>query len=213
VNLFSGCPGDSPSATRPNWVTSAWPPDYLETLAWQWDDVVLPYWREAAEFAREHGVRLGMEMHPGFVVYNPRTLLRLRAAVGETVGANLDPSHLFWQQIDPIVAVRELGPAIYHVHAKDTSIDPWNTSRNGVLDIVIDRDPRERSWFFRSVGDGHDLLFWKRFIAALRLSGYDGVLSIEHEDPLASVDDGLRRAIATLRGAVLGDSPDQTWRQ
>lgn len=211
VNVFSGCPGDSASAIRPNWVTCAWPPEYLETLEWQWDEVVIPYWREAGAFASDHGVRLGFEMHPGFVVYNPRSLLRLRDAVGEVIGANLDPSHLFWQQIDPIVAIRELGSAIYHVHAKDTLIDEWNTARNGVLDVTSYRDLRERSWTFRSVGDGHDLLFWKRFVSALRLAGYDHVLSIEHEDPLASVNDGLRRAVSALREAILGEPSTATW--
>jgi sugar phosphate isomerase/epimerase len=201
VNLFSGCPGDGPHATGPNWVTCTWPPDYAATLAWQWDQVVIPYWRDAAAFAAGHGVRLGIEMHPGFVVYNPRSLLRLRDAVGDVVGANLDPSHLFWQQIDPIAAIRELGPAICHVHAKDTAINAANTGRNGVLDLAR-ADPAERSWVFRSVGDGHDLAFWKLFVATLRAVGYDGVLSIEHEDPLATIDEGLRRSAATLRAAL-----------
>jgi len=211
VNLFSGCPGDGPDAKQPNWVTCAWPPEFGELLAWQWESVVIPYWREAGAFATAHGVRLGFEMHPGFVVYNPRTLLRLRAEVGEVIGANLDPSHLFWQGIDPIRAVRELGPAIFHVHAKDTAIDAYNTALNGVLDIEDYRNVGGRSWAFRSVGDGHDLLFWKQFASALRLAGYDGVLSIEHEDSLASVDEGLARAIGTLRGAVLGEAPAQMW--
>jgi sugar phosphate isomerase/epimerase len=211
VNLFSGCPGDGPTAVRPNWVTCAWPPDYLETLDWQWNEVVIPYWREAGSFASDHGVRLAFEMHPGFVVYNPASLFRLREAVGEVIGANLDPSHLFWQQIDPLIAIRELGPAIFHVHAKDTAIDPVNVARNGVLDVGSYAKPGERSWIFRSVGDGHDLLFWKQFVSALRLVGYDHVLSIEHEDILASVDDGLHRAIATLREAVLGEPPASMW--
>jgi sugar phosphate isomerase/epimerase len=211
VNLFSGCPGDGPSAIRPNWVTCAWPPDYLETLEWQWNEVVIPYWREAGSFAADNGVRLAFEMHPGFVVYNPASLFRLREAVGDVIGANLDPSHLFWQQIDPLVAIRELGPAIFHVHAKDTAIDPVNTARNGVLDVGSYSAPAERSWIFRSVGDGHDLLFWKQFVAALRVVGYDHVLSIEHEDILASVDDGLDRAIATLRAAVLSAPPASMW--
>jgi sugar phosphate isomerase/epimerase len=211
VNLFSGCPGDSPSAVRPNWVTCAWPPDYLETLDWQWNEVVIPYWREAGSYASDHGVRLAFEMHPGFVVYNPASLFRLREAVGEVIGANLDPSHLFWQQIDPLIAIRELGAAIFHVHAKDTAIDPVNVARNGVLDVGTYAKPGERSWIFRSVGDGHDLLFWKQFVSALRLVGYDHVLSIEHEDILASVDDGLHRAIATLREAVLGEPSASMW--
>jgi sugar phosphate isomerase/epimerase len=207
INLFSGCPGDGPDARGPNWVTCSWPPEFGEIVRWQWDEVVLPYWREAAGFAREHGVKLGFEMHPGFVVYNPKTLLRLRGEVGEVIGANLDPSHLFWQGIDPIVAVRELGAAIFHVHAKDTAIDPVNTARNGVLDLESYGNVGERSWIFRSVGDGHDLLFWKRFVAALRIAGYDYVLSIEHEDSLASTDEGISRAMATLKQAVLSEPP------
>ena len=211
VNVFSGCPGDGPNAIRPNWVTCAWPPDFMETLAWQWDEIVLPYWHEAAAVAREHGVRLGFEMHPGFVVYNPKTLLRLRTEVGHVIGANLDPSHLFWQGVDPIAAVRELGAAIYHVHAKDTALDPYNVARNGVLDLEPYDDVARRSWVFRSVGDGHDVLFWKRFVSALRVAGYDGVLSIEHEDSLASTEEGLTRAIGTLRQAVLAQPANADW--
>ena len=211
VNLFSGCPGDGPDASQPNWVTCSWPPEFSEIVAWQWEEVVLPYWRSAGTFASEHGVRLGFEMHPGFVVYNPKTLLRLRAAVGEVIGANLDPSHLFWQGIDPIAAIRDLGAAIYHVHAKDTALDPYNVARNGVLDLERYDDVANRAWVFRSVGDGHDVLFWKRFVSALRVAGYDHVLSIEHEDSLASIDEGLTRAIGTLRQAVLAEPAGAAW--
>jgi sugar phosphate isomerase/epimerase len=211
INLFSGCPGDGPNASQPNWVTCTWPPEYSEIVAWQWDSVVIPYWTEAAAFAADNGVRLGFEMHPGFVVYNPKTLLRLRAAIGPVVGANLDPSHLFWQGIDPVHAIRELGDAVFHVHAKDTAIDPYNTALNGVLDLERYSDVAKRSWVFRSVGDGHDLLFWKRFVSALRVAGYDHVLSIEHEDALASTDEGLRRAIGTLRAATLAEPAGATW--
>ncbi|MFN2418016.1 MAG: sugar phosphate isomerase/epimerase family protein [Candidatus Limnocylindria bacterium] len=211
VNLFSGCPGDGPNAAQPNWVTCAWPPEFSQIVAWQWDEVVLPYWRSAGAFATEHGVRLGFEMHPGFVVYNPKTLLRLRAEVGDVIGANLDPSHLFRQGIDPITAIRELKQAIYHVHAKDTALDPHNVARNGVLDLEPYDDVANRSWVFRSVGDGHDVLFWKRFISALRVVGYDHVLSIEHEDSLASTDEGLSRAIDTLKQAVLAEPATAMW--
>jgi sugar phosphate isomerase/epimerase len=211
VNLFSGCPGDGPNASQPNWVTCAWPPEFSEIVAWQWEEVVVPYWRSAGAFASEHGVRLGFEMHPGFVVYNPKTLLRLRAAVGEVIGANLDPSHLFWQGIDPVAAIRDLKEAIYHVHAKDTALDPQNVARNGVLDLEPYDDVANRSWVFRSVGDGHDVLFWKRFVSALRVAGYDHVLSIEHEDSLASTNEGLTRAIGTLRQAILGEPAGAMW--
>jgi len=211
VNLFSGCPGDGPNASQPNWVTCAWPPEFGEVVAWQWDEVVLPYWRSAGAFAAEHGVRLGFEMHPGFVVYNPKTLLRLRAEIGEVIGANLDPSHLFWQGIDPVAAIRDLNEAIYHVHAKDTALDAYNVARNGVLDLERYDDVANRSWVFRSVGDGHDVLFWKRFVSALRVVGYDHVLSIEHEDSLASTQEGLTRAIGTLRQALLAEPAGAMW--
>jgi len=211
VNVFSGCPGEGPGARRPNWVTTAWPTEFSDILAWQWDEVVLPYWREAGRFAADHGVSLAFEMHPGFVVYNPRTLLRLRSEVGEVVGANMDPSHLFWQGIDPVLAIRELAGTIFHVDAKDTAIDPHNVARNGVLDMPPSRAPIDRPWFFRSVGDGNDLLFWKRFVSALRMAGYDHVISIEHEDPLASTDEGIARAVATLRAAILSEPADASW--
>lgn len=211
VNVFSGCPGEGRHATQPNWVTCTWPPEYGEILHWQWESVVLPYWREAGPFAAEHGVNLAFEMHPGFVVYNPRTLLRLRSEVGDVIGANMDPSHLFWQGIDPILSIRELRGAIFHVDAKDTAIDAHNVARNGVLDLPPSGDHSDRPWMFRSVGDGHDLLFWKRFVAALRLAGYDHVISIEHEDPLASSDEGIARAISTLRSAILTEPANATW--
>ncbi|MEO8229134.1 MAG: sugar phosphate isomerase/epimerase [Chloroflexota bacterium] len=204
VNLFSGCPGDSDSATYPNWVTCAWPNEYGELLEWQWTEKVIPYWREQAGFAAAHGVRLGFEMHPGFVVYNPRTLLRLRHACGEAIGANLDPSHLFWQGIDVVTAIEELGRAgaIFHTHAKDTAIHPRNAALNGVLDTVPLSRVGDRSWVFRTVGYGHDELDWRRILSALRLAGYDGVLSIEHEDALLSIDEGFRRGVAFLRSVM-----------
>ncbi|MBA2700902.1 MAG: sugar phosphate isomerase/epimerase [Chloroflexi bacterium] len=211
VNVFSGCPGEGPGASQPNWVTCTWPPEFGQVLDWQWESVVLPYWRAAGSFAIEHGVNLAFEMHPGFVVYNPRTLLRLRAAVGPVIGVNMDPSHLFWQGIDPILAIRELAGTIFHVDAKDTALDPYNVARNGVLDLPPRGDHADRPWMFRSVGDGHDLLFWKRFVSALRQAGYDHVISIEHEDPLASTDEGIARAIATLRSAILSEPANAAW--
>jgi sugar phosphate isomerase/epimerase len=187
VNLFSGCPGDSDDAKYPNWVTCAWPPDFSELLHWQWEEKVIPYWREAGEFAEKAGVKLAFEMHPGFVVYNPRTLLRLREAVGDVIGANYDPSHLYWQGIEPVASIRALAGAIHHVHAKDTYIDQANMAVNGVLDTTPYSDLANRAWTFRTVGYGHDLFSWRSLVSALRLVGYDYVLSIEHEDPMASI--------------------------
>ena len=131
---FSGCPGSGPKDTKPNWVTCPWPPDFSEILEWQWNECAVPFWQKASKFAKDHGVRIALEAHPGFIVYNPETLLKLRKLAGNNIGCNFDPSHFFWQGIDPLAAVRELGKAIYHVHAKDTRIDPINTSVNGVLD-------------------------------------------------------------------------------
>ena len=138
--------------------------------------------------------------HPGFVVYNTASLLRLREAAGENVGANFDPSHLFWQQIDPLASARALSGAIFHVHAKDTGFDAGRLALDGVLETR--REPDERAWIFRSVGDGHPVEFWRELAGALRDAGYDGALSIEHEDPLRSRDDGLARAVAALRSAL-----------
>ena len=201
VITFSGCPGESERSRRPSWVVCSWPDDYPETLEWQWRERVVPYWTEAAAFAREHGVRVAIEPHPGFVVYNTASLLRLREAAGETVGANFDPSHLFWQQIDPLASARALSGAIFHVHAKDTGFDAGRLALDGVLETR--REPDERAWIFRSVGDGHPAAFWRALTAALREAGYDGTLSIEHEDPLRSREDGLARAVATLREALV----------
>ncbi len=212
--LFSGCPGDVDGGRHPNWVTCAWPTEYGELLEWQWTEKVIPYWREQAAFGAAHGVRrLCFEMHPGFVVYNPETLLRLRAADGDSIGANFDPSHLFWQGIDPVAAIRVLGGqgAIFHVHAKDTQLDPENTGRNGVLDTKPLSDARGRSWVFRTVGYGHDQLEWRRILSALRVAGYDDVLSIEHEDLLTSVEEGFAHAVDFLKTCMFKEAPGHAW--
>lgn len=211
VNLFSGCPGDCDQAKYPNWVTCAWPPDYEAILAWQWEEKVIPYWQEAGAFAAENGVKLAFEMHPGFVVYNPATLLRLREAVGPVIGANYDPSHLWWQGMDPVASIRALEGAIYHAHAKDVYLDAANTAANGVLDTTPYGDMVHRSWTFRTVGYGHDQLAWRTLVSALRLVGYDYVLSIEHEDPMMSVDEGFSRAVGFLKDILLTEQPAAMW--
>lgn len=212
IVTFSGCPGDSKNARFPNWVTCPWPEDFLQILKWQWEEEVIPYWDSEVKFAREHGLKkIALEMHPGFVVYNPETLLRLRKAVGNVIGANFDPSHLFWQGIDPIAAIRELQGAIYHVHAKDTRIDPINCGRNGVLDTKPYGIEIQRSWIFRTVGYGHGAEFWKDFVSTLRLVGYDDVISIEHEDSLMSADEGFQKAAAFLRDLILREKKGEMW--
>ncbi len=208
---FSGCPGDSPTAKQPNWVTCPWPPDYLEVLDWQWNEVVTPYWTAHGKFAADHGVRIAIEMHPGFVVYSPETMLRLRSIAGPAVGANLDPSHMFWQNIDPIAAVRVLGEAVFYVHAKDTQLYPANLPRSGVLDTKPYTDERNRGWIFRTVGFGHGAEWWKEFVSTLRMFGYDNVLSIEHEDSLLSAEEGLTKAATFLNDLVIREQPGAAW--
>jgi len=214
INVFSGCPGDSENSLYPNWVTCAWPPDYLEILRWQWETKLIPYWKEEREFAVKHGVRkIAFEMHPGFMVYNPETLLKLRNIVGEEIGANFDPSHLIWQGIDPVEAIKVLGreKAIFHVHAKDTYLDISNIKVNGVLDTKPYDQVINRSWTFRSVGYGIDEKMWKDIVSTLRVVGYDYVLSIEHEDCLASVEEGFSKAVNFLKNCVFYEPAGQMW--
>jgi sugar phosphate isomerase/epimerase len=208
---FSGCPGDSPNATAPNWVTCPWPPDFLKVLDWQWNEVVTPYWIEHAKFAADHGVKIAIEMHPGFVAYNPETMLRLRSIAGSNVGCNFDPSHLFWQGIDPIGAVRVLQDAIFHVHAKDTQLYPTNLQRTGVLDTKPYTQERDRSWIFRTCGFGHGAEWWSELASTLRMFGYDYVLSIEHEDSLLSPEEGLTKAATFLNSIVIREQPTAAW--
>lgn len=211
VVTFSGCPGDGPEAAHPNWVTTPWPPEFLDVLDWQWMSRAIPYWREAEAFARDHGVKVALEPHPGFLVYNVETALRLREATGPNLGVNFDPSHFYWQGMDPVTTIRALGAAIFHVHAKDVALNPANIAVNGVLDVKSYRQMHERSWLFRSVGWGHDELAWKQIVSALRLAGYDHVMSIEHEDALASVDEGLRSAVNLLHRVLLTEPPVDAW--
>jgi sugar phosphate isomerase/epimerase len=208
---FSGCPGDSPHAKAPNWVTCPWPPEYLKVLDWQWNEVVAPYWSEHGKFAADHGVKIAIEMHPGFVVYSPETMLKLRSVAGHSVGCNFDPSHLFWQSIDPIAAVRVLQDAIFHIHAKDTQIYGSNLPRTGVLDTKPYTEERARGWIFRTCGYGHGAEWWGEFISTLRMFGYDNVLSIEHEDSLLSPEEGLTKAANFLNSLVIRAQPGAAW--
>jgi sugar phosphate isomerase/epimerase len=208
---FSGCPGGSASDTQPNWVTYRWPPEYAAMQDWQWKERVVPYWKEAAKFAREHGIhKLAFEMHPNFVVYNPRTLLKLREAVGEEIGANCDLSHLFWQGCDPVEVIHFLGKqgAIYHAHMKDTAFYPDNVNKYGVLNFAFETaDLPLASETFRAVGYGHGAELWKSIMKAYMDIDYQGIFSIENEDPILSGEVGVERAayvLKNVRNELLG---------
>ena len=203
VVMMSGCPG-GPGDANANWVTTCWPPETATILAWQWDEVLLPYWRGLVVEAQREGVgRLCLELHGHQNVYNVATLHRLREAVGPVVGANYDPSHLFWMGADPIAATRALGDAIYHVHAKDTRVDAGNAAVNSLIDTVPADRLRERAWGYVTLGFGHGEAWWREFCIGLRLAGYDDVLSIEHEDLLLPPEEGVRRSVALLRTAMV----------
>ena len=208
---FSGCPGDSEGSKYPNWVTCPWPEDFLKIRDWQWSEKLIPYWKKTAAFAEAHGVtHIAFEMHPGFCVYNPETCLKLRNEVSPVLGANLDPSHLIWQGIDPVAAARYLKGAIYHVHAKDTKIDKYNTAANGVLDTKHYSDELNRAWVFRTVGYGNGESYWRDLVSNLRLCGYDRVLSIEHEDSVMTIDEGLQKAVEFLKPIVMTEDKPRT---
>lgn len=211
VNTFSGCPGDSENSQYPNWVTCPWPEDFTRILNYQWNECLLPYWQNEAVFAKAHGVKVAIEMHPGFCVYNTETMLRLNKQIGSTVGANFDPSHLLWQGMDAVAAIRELNGIIYNVHAKDCKIDDMNVKRIGVLDTKHYGAEMDRSWIFRTVGYGHDSQTWKDIISALRMVGFDGSISIEHEDSLMSAKEGLEKAVGFLRNIIIQEQPSQMW--
>lgn len=212
ITCFSGCAGDCPDSKFPNWVTCPWPDDYLKILDYQWNEVLIPYWREFAAFAKENGVtKIALELHPGFMVYNSETLKRLRGEVGREIGVNFDPSHLLWQGMDPVSVIRELKDAIYHVHAKDVKVDLINTAVNGVLDTKHYSNEINRSWIFRTIGYGNDTAYWKNIFSTLRIIGYDGAVSIEHEDSLINRFEGLEKAVRIVKESLIMEDKTEMW--
>jgi sugar phosphate isomerase/epimerase len=211
IVTFSGCPGGTPTDTQPNWITYRWPNEHGEMLDWQWKERVIPYWQQAAKFARDHGIhRIALEMHPNFVVYNPRTLMRLRDAAGQEIGANCDLSHLFWQGCDAVTVIHFLGKqnALFHAHMKDTVLYPDNVAKYGILNFAANANElAEASATFRAVGYGHSASEWKAILQAYMDVGYEGILSIENEDPILTGEVGVERAayvLKNVRNEILG---------
>ncbi|SDM90130.1 sugar phosphate isomerase/epimerase [Bacillus sp. OK048] len=213
VNCFSGTSGDSENATQPNWPVVAWPTEYADILTWQWENKLIPYWKEIGELAQSHNVKIGLELHGGFLVHTPYTMLKLREETCDAIGANLDPSHLWWQGIDPVAAIKILGKAgaIHHFHAKDTYIDQDNVNMYGLTDMQPYGNVQTRAWTFRSVGCGHGMQEWSNMLSALLTYGYDYVVSIEHEDPLMSIDEGFNRAVKNLKDVLIRETPADIW--
>jgi sugar phosphate isomerase/epimerase len=220
VVTMSGLPGTDAAATLPAWTVLPWDSSYLDARDYQWNEVAIPYWRDIQARAADADVKVCIEMHPHNVVYNPATMLRLAESIDAThVGAELDPSHLFWQGIDPVAAIGALGDLVYNAAAKDTRINPAALV-NGVLDdrhgrvhadepgavslggrFTLSRWPENSSWDFVAVGRGHDTAFWTRFLAALRAVDEDMAVNIEHEDAELGQIEGLEFAARTLLDA------------
>ena len=203
IVMMSGLPG-GPGDANPNWITTAWPPEATEILNWQWQEVAIPYWRDLAAFAGEHGIeQICIEPHGWQLVYNTETMLRLRDAAGERVGANYDPSHMMWMGGEPLAGIRRLGEAIFHVHAKDTRIDRANSDPNTLLETKANDRVSERSWNYVTLGYGRGEAWWRDFVALLAQVGYDDVLSIEHEDHAMSPLEGLRKSVDLLQRVII----------
>ncbi|MFD1429201.1 sugar phosphate isomerase/epimerase family protein [Lacticaseibacillus mingshuiensis] len=213
VNEFSGVSGGNETDTSINWPTIAWPTEYSDSYQFQWEKRLVPYWRRINDEAGAAGVKIGIELHGGFLCHTPYTMLKLRDAAGENIGCNLDPSHMWWQGIDPVAAVKILGEAgaLVHFHAKDTYLDQDNINLHGLTDMQPYEAMKSRAWTFRTVGYGHDMKTWSDMMSALRLYGYDYVVSIEHEDPLMSVDEGLHQAVKNLKSVLIKETPGATW--
>lgn len=209
VCTMSGLPAGNETDTMPNWIVSSWPPETQEILNYQWEEVLFPFWTEIVALAKENGVeRIALELHGNQCVYNVPTLLKLRKVVGSIVGANLDPSHLFWMGADPLVAAEALGGAVFHVHAKDTLLNGPVQAINSLLENGSLMDIPARSWSYITLGFGHGEEWWRQFCYRLKMAGYDGWLSIEHEDVLLNSLEGLEKSVALLQAVMPVNASD-----
>lgn len=204
VNTFSGTPGTPDQSKYPFWPVITWPNHYREIYEWQWKEKVIPYWKEIGKFAEAHNVKIAIELHGGFSCHTPYTLLKLRNQTSKNIGVNFDPSHLWWQGIDPVAAIKILGKegAIFHFHAKDTYLDQDNINMYGLTDMQSFGELETRAWMFRTVGHGHSMKEWAEMLDTLRLYGYDYAISIEHEDSLMTIDEGFNKAIDNLNTVI-----------
>jgi sugar phosphate isomerase/epimerase len=203
IVAMSGCPAGGPGpSTAPHFAASAWLPDYAGIAAWQWESRVRPYWQELNELVARTSpsLRVCLELHPGAHVYNVETFLRLHD-VAPGILANLDPSHLFWQRMDPFKVIERLGQLIGYAHAKDVRYDADELALNGLLDNRWPGDPSRIAWDFAAVGHGaHEAAWWQSFAEALGRSTSASFLSIEHEDRIVAPEDGVRMAAGVLGG-------------
>ena len=209
VCTMSGLPEGRAGDLMPNWVVSSWPPETQAILLYQWQDRLLPFWTEIVALAKASGVeQIALELHGNQVVYNVPSLLKLREAVGPVVGANLDPSHLFWMGADPLIAAEALGAALYHVHAKDTFLNAPQQATTGLLENGSLMDIPGRSWSYITLGFGHGATWWRQFCYRLKMAGYDGWLAIEHEDVMLNSLEGLEKSVVLLQAVMPAAAAD-----
>ncbi len=204
VVTMAGCPGGrsgGPIGVFGLWSTSN---DDEGLWAWQMEAEVGPYWRKLSEWATSAApqVRICLELHPGVSVYSVDTFRALRSYAGGNVLVNLDPSHFWWQGADPVLVIQQLPGDIGWCHGKDTTVYPDRVARRGVLDHTYPVDAATSSWHFSAVGDGHDGATWAALMRALRHAGHDGVVSIEHEDPVLAPEECIARSARTLAAAL-----------
>ena len=210
VNTFAGCPGAGEKAVYPNWIALPYPPEFIEHSRWQWEKKIIPFWKEMVKKAKKLGIVFGFEMHPGDSIYNTETLLRLREATGaEEIGCKFDPTHLFWQGMDPVACIRRLGKAIVSVHAQDSETNRDVMDVNGMLTTLDYHERRKRPWNLRLVGYGHSEDFWRSLVSALRSEGYDGAIYIEHQDEHLSKVEGLKKAYEFLDRIIFREKTDK----
>ncbi|MCH6471393.1 sugar phosphate isomerase/epimerase family protein [Sinomonas terrae] len=220
VVTMSGLPGGEPGATVTNWIVNAWNSAALDVLDYQWG-IAAEFWREIDRLAADHGVKVALELHPQNLVFNTADVHRLVELTGATnVGVELDASHLFWQQMDPVAVVRELGSLVFHAAAKDVRVNPENARLYGVLDNRFRRLspdeprtnlggdewanewPKESAWDFVALGRGHDTAYWAEFLKALHEVDPDMMVNIEHEDVSLGRIEGLEVAAKVLLEAA-----------
>lgn len=205
IVMMSGLPAGCKGDRTPVWITTSWPPETQDILRYQWEDVAIPQWHEIARLAKNCGIeRIALENHAMQLVHTPETLLRLRGEIGDIIGMNLDPSHLFWMGGDPIAAAKLLGQhrALYHLHGKDSRPEAGRIEPNGYLDTKPIEAYARRSWNYVAVGRGHDVNWWRQFFAAAGQAGYDEYVSLEMEDMSLSVEEGHLTSLKTLKDAL-----------
>lgn len=204
VVAMSGCPGGPGGGGWPVFAGGAWLPDMEGLWEWQWERRIAPYWRELSLWAAGEApdVRICLELHPGTSIYNAESFLLLASVTQGNVLVNLDPSHFWWQGIDPRLEIEALAGRIGFAHGKDTLVHPDRVARHGVLDFRWPASAETMPWHFCAVGRGHPPDDWAELVRALADAGYDGPLSIEHEDPELGPEEGIERSLRGLEAAL-----------